>query len=80
MLEFLFAPIYNLDCVTTDEHIAKAREMIVDISHPIIGNMKVNGNPVKLMTTKAKIDMPAPSLGKVTRRFIMVGLVLIVIK
>ncbi|WP_219716603.1 CoA transferase, partial [Clostridioides difficile] len=39
------APIYNLDCVTTDEHIAKAREMIVDISHPIIGNMKVNGNP-----------------------------------
>nr|UWI50949.1 CoA transferase [Clostridioides difficile] len=58
------APIYDLGHVTTNEHIAKAREMIVDIKHPIIGNMKVNGNPVKLMTTKAQINVPAPSLGE----------------
>lgn len=58
------APIYDLGRVTTNEHIAVAREMVVDIKHPIIGDMKVNGNPVKLMTTGAKIETPAPSLGK----------------
>lgn len=58
------APIYDLGRVTTNEHIAVAREMIVDIKHPVIGDMKVNGNPVKLMTTGAKIETPAPSLGK----------------
>ncbi|WP_227433378.1 MULTISPECIES: hypothetical protein [unclassified Clostridioides] len=26
--------------------------------------MRVNGNPVKLMTTKAQINVPAPSLGE----------------
>ena len=58
------APINGLKRVTEDEHIVKAREMFVALPHPIIGDMKVNGNPVKLLATKADISRPAPSLGQ----------------
>ena len=58
------APINDLERVTTDPHIAIAREMIVPIKHPVIGDMKVNGNPVKLLDTKAEISRPAPTLGQ----------------
>lgn len=50
------APINDLNRVTTDPHIAVAREMIVPIKHPVIGDMKVNGNPIKLLDTKAEIS------------------------
>lgn len=56
--------IYNFDCVIIDEYIVKVREMIVDISYFIIGNMKVNGNLVKLMIIKVKIDMLVLFLGE----------------
>lgn len=58
------APINDLARVTTDPHIAEAREMFVPLHHPVIGDMKVNGNPVKLMDTKAVIAKPAPALGE----------------
>ena len=58
------APINDLPRVTTDSHIAGAREMFVPLHHPIIGDMKVNGNPVKLMETKPDITVPAPELGQ----------------
>ena len=58
------APINDLNRVTTDPHIAVAREMIVPIKHPVIGDMKVNGNPIKLVDTKAEISRPAPMLGQ----------------
>jgi len=58
------APINDLSRVTTDKHIAEAREMFVDLPHPVIGDMRVNGNPVKLLETKAVISHPAPELGQ----------------
>ena len=58
------APINDLERVTKDKHIADVREMLVPINHPIIGEMKVNGNPVKLMDTVADISHPAPTLGE----------------
>lgn len=58
------APINDLRRVTTDKHIAEAREMFVDLPHPVIGDMRVNGNPVKLLETKAVISHPAPELGQ----------------
>lgn len=58
------APIYGFDRIVNDPHIAGAREMIVDLHHPVIGDMRVNGNPVKLMTTKPEIKEPAPALGQ----------------
>lgn len=58
------APINDLPRVTSDPHIAGAREMFVPLHHPVIGDMKVNGNPVKLMDTKPDISVPAPALGQ----------------
>ena len=58
------APIYGFERIMKDPHIADAREMIVDIHHPVIGDMRINGNPVKLMTTKPTIKTPAPGLGQ----------------
>lgn len=57
-------PINDLQRVTTDPHIAGAREMMVTIEHPVIGEMKVNGNPVKLLDTKSDISRPSPMLGQ----------------
>lgn len=57
------APIMGLKEVTENEHIAHVREMFVDCEHPVIGKMRVNGNPVKLMETKPEVKTPAPLLG-----------------
>ena len=61
------APIYDLKDITEDEHIANAREMIVDVNHPVIGDIKLNGNPVKLMDMKPAIRKPSPLLGQHNR-------------
>lgn len=58
------APIMNLKKLSVDPHISGAREMFIESDHPTIGHMRLNGNPVKLMTTKTEIKMPAPALGQ----------------
>ena len=58
------APIFNVKQITEDEHIAKAREMFIEIDHPTIGRMKVNGSPIKLMDMMPRINCPAPTLGQ----------------
>lgn len=58
------APINTISRVTKDEHIAKAREMFVPLPHPVIGEMMVNGCPVKLLDTMPRISRPAPALGQ----------------
>ncbi|RPH53003.1 MAG: CoA transferase [Desulfobacteraceae bacterium] len=60
------APIYGVKDIVEDEHIAKARGMIVDVDHPKAGSMKVIGLPIKLSHTPAKIQTPAPLLGQHT--------------
>lgn len=57
-------PIYNVKQITEDEHIANAREMFIEIEHPVIGKMKVNGCPVKLMDSMPRINYPGPTLGQ----------------
>lgn len=58
------APINNIEQVVNDPHIAEAREMFVDIEHPIAGKMKITGAHIKLSETKAEIRTPAPLLGQ----------------
>ena len=57
-------PIFDVKQITEDEHIAKAREMFVEIDHPVIGKMKVNGNPIKMTETNPRINLPGPTLGQ----------------
>lgn len=61
-------PIYNVKQITEDEHIAKERDMFIEIEHPVIGKMKVNGNPVKLMDMMPSVHCPAPTLGQDNER------------
>ena len=60
-------PIYDVKQITENEHIAGAREMFIEVDHPVIGSMKVNGNPIKLMDMMPRVNMPAPTLGQHNR-------------
>ena len=62
-------PINDVSQIMEDEHIARAREMFVTIQHPVIGEMVVNGDPVKLMETMPTIRKPAPTLGQDNEAF-----------
>lgn len=58
------APINTIDRVTKDPHIAGAREMFIDIEHPVAGKITMTGNQVKFTHNKTSIRMPAPTLGQ----------------
>jgi formyl-CoA transferase len=58
------APINNIEQIVKDPHIAGAREMFVEIEHPIAGNMKITGSHIKLSETNSAIKTPAPLLGQ----------------
>lgn len=58
------APLYDVKQITEDVHIAGAREMFIEVEHPVIGRSKVNGNPVKLMDMMPRVNFPAPTLGQ----------------
>jgi len=60
------APIHDVADVVNDEHIAKARQMICEIDHPIEGKMRVTGNPVKMTEADSYTYAKAPTLGKDT--------------
>jgi crotonobetainyl-CoA:carnitine CoA-transferase CaiB-like acyl-CoA transferase len=44
-----------------------ARDMVVEVDHPVIGRMRALGMPAKLSETPATIRLPAPLLGQHTR-------------
>lgn len=60
------APINNLEQIVNDPHIAIAREMIQKIVHPIAGEVKITGNPIKMSETNPKIYASSPLLGEHT--------------
>ena len=60
------APINNLEQIVNDPHIAVAREMIQKIVHPIAGEVKITGNPIKMSRTNPQIYASSPLLGEHT--------------
>lgn len=58
--------IYSIEQVVNDPHIADAREMFVEMDHPVVGKMKVTGNQIKLSETPVQFNRPAPLLGQHT--------------
>ena len=60
-------PIYDVAQIVADDHIANVREMFVEIDHPVIGKMRVNGNPIKLLETMPTVRYPGPTLGQHNR-------------
>lgn len=59
------SPINTIADAVNDPHIGKAREMFVDIKHPLDGStMRVTGNHIKLSETGYEIRKSAPLLGE----------------
>jgi len=56
------APIQNYEEALDCEQ-AKARDMVVEVDHPVEGKVKMLGFPVKLRGTPQQIRRPAPLLG-----------------
>jgi len=59
------APINTIDKIVNDPHI-KARDMIVEVEHPVAGHLKMAGVPVKMSATPGKVEFHAPLLGQHT--------------
>ena len=59
-------PILDIGEMQRDPQ-ALARDMVVEVDHPIAGRMKTIGAPVKFTETPAKVTMPAPVYGQHTR-------------
>ncbi|NPV91247.1 MAG: CoA transferase [Firmicutes bacterium] len=58
-------PIYNVEEIVNHPH-TKAREMVVEVNHPTIGKMRIQGVTVKLYESPGSVDAPAPLLGQHT--------------
>src|SRR5262249_36777421 len=57
------SPINTIDRVVTDPHIAGAREMFVDVDHPVAGPTRLTGSHIKLSATPPRVRTAAPTLG-----------------
>jgi formyl-CoA transferase len=63
-------PINNYAQVFADPQI-KAREMVVDVEHPVLGTMKALGSPLKMSATPPDARRRAPMLGEHTEDILM---------
>ncbi len=61
-------PVYDVSQITKDPHIVEDREMFPVINHPVIGEMHVNGDAIKLLDTMPHVTRPAPTLGEDNER------------
>jgi crotonobetainyl-CoA:carnitine CoA-transferase CaiB-like acyl-CoA transferase len=58
-------PVYTYDETFSDPHI-QAREMVLDMEHPVIGPMRSLGFPIKYSGTPLSIRQVAPTVGQHT--------------
>ena len=58
-------PVLTYDETLTDPHVL-ARDMVVDVEHPIIGPMRTIGPPTKFSGLDFAVRGPAPWLGQHT--------------
>lgn len=58
-------PVLRFDETLTNEHVL-ARDMVVDIEHPVLGTIQTLGVPVKYSDLDVAVGAPAPWLGQHT--------------
>ena len=58
-------PINDMADVYSDPHVV-AREMMVELEHPLAGTTRNIGVPIKLSATPASVRTPSPTLGQHT--------------
>jgi crotonobetainyl-CoA:carnitine CoA-transferase CaiB-like acyl-CoA transferase len=64
------APVNTLDNVLSDPQ-TLARDMIVDIPHPLIPDLKLLGLPIKLSATPGDVRIPPPLKGQHTENVLI---------
>lgn len=57
-------PILSIDQIAEDPHIVGARNMFVEIDHPIAGRQRITGNQIKFSDDPIKFERTAPLLGQ----------------
>ena len=62
-------PINTVDKVVTNEQVV-ARDMILEVEHPVAGNTRIPGLPIKLSRTPGEIHKAAPVLGEDTEKLL----------
>jgi crotonobetainyl-CoA:carnitine CoA-transferase CaiB-like acyl-CoA transferase len=60
-------PVNDYAEVFKDPHV-RAREMLLEVEHPVAGQVKMTGINVKLSKTPGAMRLPAPMLGQHTRQ------------
>ncbi|NIS70416.1 MAG: CoA transferase [Proteobacteria bacterium] len=65
-----YGPVNNIEQVVEDPH-ARAREMILQVSHSRLGKLNVVGTPMKLSRTPCQIEKASPDLGEHTEEILM---------
>jgi crotonobetainyl-CoA:carnitine CoA-transferase CaiB-like acyl-CoA transferase len=63
--ETCVAPVYGVDEVFDDPHVQE-RDMMVELDHPKLGNIRQVGIPIKLSDTPGKVRWLAPAAGEHT--------------
>lgn len=58
------APIYNCEQLCKDKNLIEAREMLVKVPHPDLGELTVIGNPIKMEETPCQYKKAGPKLGE----------------
>ena len=56
-------PIYDVKDASEDPHISGVREMVVSVHQPGLGDVRLQGNPIKMSETDPRPRGPAPALG-----------------
>ena len=56
-------PINTFDKVVQDPQV-RARDMVIEVEHPVAGAVKMMGIPIKFSATPAGVDAPPPGLGE----------------
>ena len=64
------APVFHVDETVEDPHLA-AREMFVEVEHPLAGTVKVPNFPIKFSETPGEIRSAAPVLGAHSKELLM---------
>jgi alpha-methylacyl-CoA racemase len=62
----MIEPVLDLDEALSSE-LVEAREMVVELDQPHMGQVRQLGVPIKLSRTPGKVEEPAPALGEHTR-------------
>ena len=62
--------VYTFDELASDPHI-KSHQMIVELTHHVLGNIKQVGIPIKLSDTPGRVKKLGPKLGEHTREVLL---------